>query len=119
MAKTLSANRSTLDRAMTVQSGALSIVASQQQQLDSLITQLDRLRDGFALANTACLQVWLKDYEGALNTFRKAIDAGYRDMGAIREFMEDETDGIATLRGSEMYAEVSRKVAALESLSTG
>jgi phospholipid/cholesterol/gamma-HCH transport system substrate-binding protein len=41
--QTLAANKGTLDRALSVQSSALDIVASQQQQLDSLIVQLDRL----------------------------------------------------------------------------
>lgn len=41
--KTLAANRPTLDRALAIQPPALSIVASQQQQLDTLITELDKL----------------------------------------------------------------------------
>jgi phospholipid/cholesterol/gamma-HCH transport system substrate-binding protein len=42
-AKTLDANRSMIDSALSIQPAALSIVASQQQQLDTLITELDKL----------------------------------------------------------------------------
>ena len=41
--KTLAANRSTIDSALSIQPAALGIVASQQQQLDTLITELDKL----------------------------------------------------------------------------
>jgi phospholipid/cholesterol/gamma-HCH transport system substrate-binding protein len=42
-AKTLAANRGTIDSALSIQPAALGIVASQQQQLDTLITELDKL----------------------------------------------------------------------------
>jgi len=41
--KTLAANRSTIDSALSIQPAALGIVADQQQQLDTLITELDKL----------------------------------------------------------------------------
>ena len=61
--------------------------------------KLDDLRDGFSLYNTACLHCMLKDFASGLAAFRKAIEAGYRDMLDMKSFLEEE-EGIAALKGT-------------------
>jgi len=64
--------------------------------------KLSDLKDGNSLYNTACLQCALKDYEAGLATFSKAIEAGYRNIQHLKEFLEYEDDGgsIGTLKGT-------------------
>jgi TolB-like protein len=62
--------------------------------------KLDDLRDGNSLFNAACLHCNLKDYSSGLTTFRKSIEAGFRDIRVMKSFLEDEDDGIATLKGT-------------------
>ncbi len=61
--------------------------------------KLDDLRDAFALSNTACLQCMLKDYSAGILTFRMAIQAGFRNMHHIKLFLDNEEEGIGTLKG--------------------
>jgi TolB-like protein len=74
--------------------------------------KLEDLRDGNALFNTGCLQCMLKDYSAGLQTFRKAIQAGFRSMRNIKSFLED--DGIGTLKGTPEWEEVREMVEKIE-----
>jgi hypothetical protein len=47
----------------------------------------------------------LNDYESAIGMFRKAIEAGFRDVRYLRDLLEDH-DGLATLFGTPEYEEV-------------
>ncbi len=77
--------------------------------------KLDDLRDGFALYNTACLQCNLKDYSVGLQTFRKAIQAGFRWMPGIKSFLDDtEGEGIGTLKGTPEWDAVRELVEKIE-----
>jgi adenylate cyclase len=76
--------------------------------------KLDDLRDGNALYNTACLQCALKEYSAGILTFRKAIQAGYRNMRYIKSFL-DEEDGIGTLKGTPEWEAVREMVDSLDS----
>ncbi len=76
--------------------------------------KLDYLKDGRSLYNIACLHCMLKDLSSGLATFRKAIDAGYRNMRLLKSLLEDEVEGIGTLKGTPEYEEVKRMVEALE-----
>ncbi len=72
--------------------------------------KLEELRDGLALFNTASLQCMLKDYSAGLLTFRKAIQAGYRGMRNIKLFLNDEDDGLGTLKGTPQWETVRELV---------
>jgi tetratricopeptide (TPR) repeat protein len=76
--------------------------------------KLEDLRDGNALSNTACLQCVLKDYSAGLHTFRKALQAGFRNMRNIKSFLDDEDGGIGTLKGTPEWEAVREMVEALE-----
>jgi phospholipid/cholesterol/gamma-HCH transport system substrate-binding protein len=80
-ARTLAANKSTLDTALNVQSSALGIVASQQQQLDSLITQLDRLGKPLADLTRAHKQ----DVDSQIRSLRAIVPQVY----AVRATLND------------------------------
>ncbi len=72
--------------------------------------KLEELRDGKALYNTAWLQCMLKDYPSGIQTFRKSIQAGYRSMEHIKGFLDDEDDGIGTLKGTPEWEAVREMV---------
>jgi adenylate cyclase len=78
------------------------------------VRKLEDLRDGLALYNTACLQCVLKDFSAGILTFRKAIQAGFRNMRLIKSFLDDEDDGIGTLKGTPEWEAVREMVASLE-----
>ncbi len=74
---------------------------------------LENLKDGVALFNTACLQCLLKDYGVGIKTFRRSIDAGLRNMPALFGFLNDEEDGIGRLKGTPEYEDVQEIVSEL------
>lgn len=75
--------------------------------------KLEHLRNGQALYNTASLQCMLADHEVALRTFRKAIEAGFRNMPKLKLFLTEEEDGVGKLEGTPEYEEVREMVGRL------
>ncbi len=84
--------------------------AGRDDEARSAARKLEDLRDGTALFNTASLQCGLKDYSAALQTFRKAIEAGFRSMRNIKLFLDDEDEGIGTLKGTPEWEAVRELV---------
>jgi tetratricopeptide (TPR) repeat protein len=80
--------------------------------------RLENLRDGSALYNAACLQRMLEDDEAGLKTFRQAIEAGFRSIHHITEFLNDEDEGIAKLKGTPEWVEVKEIVEKIEAEAT-
>ncbi|HYM21499.1 MAG TPA: hypothetical protein VEW28_10925, partial [Candidatus Kapabacteria bacterium] len=76
--------------------------------------ELKNLKDGASLYNTACLFGDLGDKAEALGTFRKAIEAGFRDMRLLKEFLTDEKEGVLALQGTPEYEEVRGMVDKIE-----
>jgi len=76
--------------------------------------KMEDLRDGGALFNTACLQCMLKDYSAGVLTFRKAIQAGFRNMRLIKGFLDAEDDGIGTLKGTPEWEAAREMVEQIE-----
>jgi TolB-like protein/cytochrome c-type biogenesis protein CcmH/NrfG len=76
--------------------------------------KLTNLKDGISLYNTAGLFVRLGDKAEALGTFRKAIEAGFRDIRYLKEFLTDEKEGIVAHAGTPEYEEVKRMVERME-----
>jgi TolB-like protein/Flp pilus assembly protein TadD len=81
--------------------------------------KLTNLKDGMSLYNTACLFGRLGDRPEALRTFRKAIEAAYRNIRLLKEFLTDEKEGILALHGTPEYEEVKRMVEKIEAETTG
>ncbi len=76
--------------------------------------KLDDLRDGGALHNAACLQCALKDYSAGILTFRKAIEAGFRNVLLIKSFLDSEDGGIVSLKGTPEWEAVRELVEKIE-----
>ncbi len=87
--------------------------AGRDDEARAAALKLEYLRDGKALFNTACLQCMLKDYSAGILTFRKAIQAGYRNMRAIKSFLDEGDDGIGTLKGTPEWEAVRELVEGL------
>ncbi len=77
--------------------------AGRDDEARAAARKLDDLRDGTALYNTACLQCLLKDYSAGIQTFRKAIEAGFRNMRHVKLFLDEEDEGIGKLKGTPEY----------------
>lgn len=71
-------------------------------------------KDAGTLFNAACLFGLISDKEEALATFRKAIQAGYIDVRKLKEFLTNDTEGVASLAGTLEYEEVKRTVEQIE-----
>ncbi len=84
--------------------------AGRDDEARAAARKLDDLRDGKALFNTACLQCMLKDYSAGILTFRKAIQAGYRNMRNIKSFVDSEDEGLGTLKGTPEWEAVREMV---------
>jgi TolB-like protein/Flp pilus assembly protein TadD len=93
-----------------VSHAAILYLAGRYDDARAAARKLEDLRDGHALFNTACLQCELKDYSTGLQTFRKAIQAGYRNMRNTKLFLDDEDDGLGTLKGTPEWEEVRELV---------
>ena len=63
---------------------------------------------------TACLFSRLGDLPEALRTFRKAIDAGFRVIRLLKEFLTDENEGVLALQGTPEYEKVKRMIEQIE-----
>jgi hypothetical protein len=72
--------------------------------------KLTDLKDGSSLYNTACLFGLLGDRPEALRTFRKAVEAGFRSIRHLKEFLTDAKEGVVALAGTPEYEEVKRMV---------
>jgi adenylate cyclase len=76
--------------------------------------KLGNIKDGGSLHNIACLQCILKDYEAGISTFRKAIDAGFRDIWLLKAFIEETDEGLGTLKGTPEWEKVRQIVKKIE-----
>ncbi len=102
-----------------VQHALLLYFAGRDDDARAAARKLHELRDGNALYNTACLHCMLKDYSAGLLTFGKAIQVGFRNMQLIKSFLDDEDEGIGTLKGTAEWEAVRELVEALEVTSAG
>ncbi len=84
--------------------------AGRDDQARAAARKLEDLRDGRALFNTAWLHSMLKDYSAGLLTLRKAVQAGFRNIRLIKLFLDDEDDGIGTLKGTPEWEAVREMV---------
>ncbi len=97
-----------------VQHAVLLHFAGRYDEARTAARKLSDLRDGAALNNTACLQCMLKDYSASILTFRKALEAGYRNMRLIKLFLDEEDDGIGTLKDTPEWEAARELVEKIE-----
>jgi tetratricopeptide (TPR) repeat protein len=72
--------------------------------------ELKNARDGKSLFNIAGLFNMLGESDEALTTFRKAIEAGYKNIRLLNAFLMDENEGVARFAGTPEYEEVKRMI---------
>ena len=75
---------------------------------------LTNLKDANSLYNSSCLLSMLGEPLESLRTFRKAIDAGFRSMRDMKEFLNSAKEGALSLAGTLEYEEVKRVVEEIE-----
>jgi adenylate cyclase len=102
------------DEDKLVKHGALLLMSGNIQAAHAAAIELKGLKDGTSLYNTANLFQRLGDSAEALRTFRKAIEAGYKDIRQLKGFVSDAKEGIASLAGTPEYEEVKQMVEAVE-----
>ncbi|HEY3875568.1 MAG TPA: TIR domain-containing protein [Candidatus Kapabacteria bacterium] len=102
------------DEGKRVWHAALLQMSGRTDEAHAAAMKLTNLKDGVSLFNTAYLFSLLGDKPEALRAFHKAIDAGYRNIRLLKEFLIDEKDGILALQGTPEYEEVARMVEEIE-----
>jgi adenylate cyclase len=102
------------DEAKRVQIALLLFWSGRIDDAHQAAMKLVDLKDGTSLYNTASLFSRLGDREEALRTFRKAMEAGFRGIRYLREFLEEDTEGILSLQGTPEYEEVKLMVDRIE-----
>ena len=89
-------------------------LAGRDDEARTAARKLDNLRDGVSLVNTAGLHCMLKDYSAGDATFRKAIQAGFRNVRYLELFLDEEEEGIGTLKGTPAWEAARKLVETLE-----
>ena len=93
--------------------------AGRDEEAKVAARKLGDLKDGGPLYNIACLQCLLKDYQPGLDTFGKAIEAGFRNVVLLKSFLETEDEGIGTLKGTPEWEHARQMVEEIEAEAQG
>jgi tetratricopeptide (TPR) repeat protein len=101
------------DEGVRVWHANLLSYSGRTEEAHAAAKKLTNLKDGISLFTTASLFGRLGDPSEALRTFRKAIEAGYRDIRYLKEFLTDEKEGVLLLKGTPEWEEVREMVEAL------
>lgn len=80
----------------------------------SALSELRNVSDGSVFYNVSCIYSDMGDKQEALIQFRKAIEAGFKNIRHLKEFLTDENEGIVSLAGTAEYEEVKRMVEEIE-----
>lgn len=92
--------------------------AGRDEEAKEAARQLGDLKDGGSLYNVACLLCVLKEYQAGLATFRLAIMAGLRDIRDLKLFLEEEGEGIGSLKGTPEWEQARQLVEKIEQDAT-
>jgi adenylate cyclase len=88
---------------------ALSVI---QELID--VNSSRHIRDGRSLYNIAYLLILLDKKLEALRVFKRTIQAGYRNIRYIKEFLLNEEEGVAAYINTPEYNEVKQLIEAIE-----
>ncbi len=95
------------DQHKVVQHAVLLYLSGRTEASHAAAMKLTNLKDGVSLFNTACLFGKLNDTAEALATFRKAIEAGFKNTRMLKEFLDGEQ--YVALAGTPEY-EIARQM---------
>jgi TolB-like protein len=98
------------DKGKHVEYGLLLHWSGKNDKAYAEAMKLTDLKDGLTLYHAACLFGRINHPQEALRTFRKAIEAGYKNIRLMKEFLTDEKEGVVTLAGTPEYEEVKQIV---------
>ena len=98
------------DENTKVSHAVLLLLSDRTDDAHRAALQLKVLRDGVSLYNAAYLFERLGDKKEALITLRKAIEAGFKNVTNLREFLTENKEGVLDLAGTPEYEEVKRMV---------
>ena len=101
------------DESMRVSLAYLLHDAGRDDEAREAAAKLTNIKDGTSLFNVACLSVELVDIDTAFKTFRRSIEAGYKNLNSLKTWFEE--DGLAPYRNTAEYAEVQALYAKLQS----
>jgi tetratricopeptide (TPR) repeat protein len=107
------------DESMLVEFANMLLWNGRTEDAHAAAMKLTDLKDGSSLYNIACLFADLGDKAEALRVYRKAIEAGYRSIRNLKEFLDDDKEGIVSLICTPEYEEVKRMVEKLEAEAEG
>ena len=93
---------------------AILLMSGRTEAAHAAAMNLQSVKDGNSLYNIAGLFSRLGDKLEALNTIRKAIEAGFRSTLHLKGFLIDEEEDIVSLVGTPEYDEVRRMVEEIE-----
>jgi adenylate cyclase len=79
-----------------------------------ILSELRNASDGSVLYNASAIYSDLGDKQEALTMFRKAIEAGFRNIRHLKEFLTDENEGLVSLAGTPEYEELKQMVEEIE-----
>ena len=102
------------DENKRVQYAFLLFDAGRVNEAREAAQQLENIKDGNSLINVAFLECSLLNHKVGLRTLVKAIEAGYRDFRILNEILNDEKEGIGSLKGTPEYEEVKQMVEKIE-----
>jgi adenylate cyclase len=102
------------DETTCVKQAALLLMCGRTADSYAVAMKLTSLKDGASLYNAACLFGKLGDKPEALRTFRKAIEAGFRNIRVLKEFLTDEKEGVLALQGTPEFEIVRQMVEKIE-----
>ncbi|MDP4230574.1 MAG: TIR domain-containing protein [Bacteroidota bacterium] len=103
------------DETMQVWHATLLFHCDRRDEAHAAAMKLTNLKDGSTLYGAAYLFASLGDYSQALRTFRKSIEAGFKSIRHLKEFLTDENAGVLALADTEEFEAVKRMVEELES----
>ena len=99
-----------------VNRAALLYFAGKSSEAEEAARKLENLRDGYSLFNAACLQSELKEYDAALKTLRKSIQAGFRNLSLLRGYLLGDDSEFVKLKGTPAYELLREEHEALSAL---
>jgi TolB-like protein len=99
------------DEHTLVHHAALLLISGRTEAAHAAAIELKSMKDGGSLFNTSHLFIKLGDKPEALGTFRKAIEAGFKNTRLLKDFLTEE---LAPLTGTPEYEEVKQMVDKIE-----
>jgi len=102
------------DEVSRLQYANLLYYSGRREDARNTLLELRNVSDASVLFNVSCIYSDLGEKQEALTIFRKAIEAGFKNIRHLKEFLTDANEGIVSLAGTAEYEEVKRMVEKIE-----